>query len=192
LIEAISTERSPDGWKVARMPVVKTQTTYLEMFAPPRVVVRPPRDDVDVARIERPSIEFYRWLYKSVGAAFGWVDRLMMPEDELRRIIDDDRTNIYILRVAGQTAGYAELDRRTEPQIEIAYFGLFTEFLGLGLGKYFLNWVVHKAWSFQPQRLWVHTCDLDHPAALPTYLKAGFNIFDQKTIDQTIPECPER
>jgi hypothetical protein len=170
------------------MPIVKTKTTYLEMFAPPSSVEKPPQDDVDVIHLERPSVELYRWLYRSVGAPFQWVDRLVMPEEELRSIIHHDRTNIYLLRLAGETTGYAELDRRTDGQIELAYFGLFTQFLGQGLGKFFLNWVMHKAWSFHPERMWLHTCDLDHPAALPNYVKAGFEVYDEKIVDQQIPE----
>jgi len=111
-----------------------------------------------------------------------------MPVDELRAIIQDDRVEISVLAVDGQTAGYSELDRRQANEIELTYFGLFPGFVGKGLGTYFLDWTLRKAWSFQPRRVWIHTCDLDHPAALPTYLKAGFTVYDEKIIDQIIPD----
>ena len=55
------------------------------------------------------------------------------------------------------------------------------EFIGQGLGRYFIQWAVDKAWSYGPRRLWLHTCTLDHPRALPNYLKAGFAIYQVET-----------
>jgi GNAT superfamily N-acetyltransferase len=69
-------------------------------------------------------------------------------------------------------AGFAELDRRNNDEIELVQFGLMPKFLGQGLGKYFLQWTIDKAWSYQPKRFWLRTCTLDHPA--PNYLKSGF------------------
>ncbi len=170
------------------MSIVKTKTTYLEMHQPSPSVVRPPCHGIEVTEVDTPSTEFYRYLYRSVGEQFHWVDRLVMPVDELRAIIQDDRVEIYVLSVDGETAGYAELDRRQANEVELAYFGLFPQFVGQGLGKYFLDRTLRKAWSYSPQRVWVHTCDLDHPAALPTYVKAGFAVYDEKIIDQIIPD----
>ena len=73
-------------------------------------------------------------------------------------------------------------------EIELAYFGLFAEFRRQGLGSYLLDWAIQQALSYQPERLWVHTCELDHPAALPTYLKAGFQIYLEQVIDQPLPD----
>ena len=44
--------------------------------------------------------------------------------------------------------------------------------------------------SHRPDRVWLHTCDLDHPAALPNYLKAGFEIYDTKVIEQPLEATP--
>ena len=73
-------------------------------------------------------------------------------------------------------AGFAELDRRVAGEVELVQFGLLPEFIGQGLGKFFLQWAIDKSWGYGPRRLWLHTCSLDHPAALPNYLKAGFQI----------------
>ncbi len=174
---------------VARpMGFTQTKTTYLEMLARPASVIAPPFDHVEVIRKRQPSVERYRQWYRAVGEKYFWVDRLRMPDDELRAILEDELVEIYLLQVDRQAAGYAELDRRTAGEIELAYFGLFDEFVGRGLGKYLLNWILHKAWSHAPRRVWVHTCDLDHLAALPNYLKAGFVIYDEQTINQMIPD----
>jgi GNAT superfamily N-acetyltransferase len=170
------------------MPIIKTKTTYLEMYHPPTSFAQPPCDGIEITKADAPSTEFYRYLYRSVGEDLFWVDRLILPDDELRAIIQDDRVVIYVLAVGGETAGYSELDRRQKDEIELVYFGLFPRFVGRGLGKYFLDWTLRKAWAFEPRRVWVHTCDLDHPAALPTYLKAGFAIYDEEIIDQRVPD----
>jgi len=77
-------------------------------------------------------------------------------------------------------AGYAELDRRQPLEVELAYFGLMPEFIGRGLGGFMLNWTVHRAWSSEPRRVWLHTCTLDHPQALAVYQKAGFEIYQRE------------
>lgn len=172
------------------MPHIPTKTTYLEMLHPPASEEMSPRVDVFVKRANRPSCEFYRGLYQSVGADLCWVDRLVMPDEQLQSILGDDRVEVWVLWVAGKTAGYSELDHRVENEIELAYFGLFPTYLGQGLGKFFLNWTLRTAWSRRPTRVWVHTCDLDHPAALPTYLQAGFRIYHEQIVQQFLPDEP--
>ncbi len=84
----------------------------------------------------------------------------------------------------GVPAGFAELDRRIEGEIELVQFGLMPEFIGQGLGRYFLQWAIDKAWSYHPRRFWLHTCTKDHPAALPNYLKAGFVVYKEEVVEQ--------
>jgi GNAT superfamily N-acetyltransferase len=76
------------------------------------------------------------------------------------------------------------LDRRNKDDIELVQFGLMPEFIGQGLGRYFLQWTIDKAWSYGPRRFWLHTCTKDHPAALPNYLKAGFTSYKEEVKDQ--------
>ncbi len=105
-----------------------------------------------------------------------------MPDADLRSIIEDARVEIFVLRAGGADAGYVELDGRQAPDLELAYLGVFPEFLGKGLGRFLLDWAVRYAWRERsPARLWVHTCALDHPAALPLYRKAGFVPYAQRT-----------
>ncbi len=84
------------------------------------------------------------------------------------------------MHVDGEPSGFAELDRRQPDEIELVQFGLLPGFIGQGLGKWFLQWTIDKAWSYEPKRFWLHTCTLDHPTALPNYLKAGFALFKQE------------
>jgi GNAT superfamily N-acetyltransferase len=139
-----------------------------------------------VEHLSRPSLNYYRELYDAVGRDWYWVDRLVMPDSELSAILGDPRVEVHLLKVGGRPAGYAELDRRIEEQIELAYFGLLPEYIGKGLGKYLLSWAVWKAWSYRPSRVWVHTCALDHPGALGLYQRGGFRIYDERFVDQAV------
>ncbi len=168
------------------MKSVPTKTTYLEMRSPPEQVVAPPADGVEVILMERPELEFYRTLYDSVGRDWHWVERKQLGDDELSGIIHHDLVEFYVLYVGGEPAGFCEVDCRVENQVQLMYFGLVPEFIGQGLGKYFLNSIVHKGWAKEPARVWLHTCNLDHEAALPNYLKGGFVVFDEKTIDHDV------
>ena len=168
------------------MSIIKTKTTYLEMFSPPQFEVGVLQTGRKVIRLPLPSVGFYRRLYRAIGSNFHWIDRLLMPEDDLRAIIQDDLVDIFVLYENQEPIGYSELDRRVCNEIELAYFGLFPEVIGQGLGKYLLNWTLRTAWSHRPRRVWVHTCDLDHPAALPNYLKSGFQIYDESIVEQPI------
>lgn len=161
--------------------------TYLEMLKPPTrpTVPAPAVGKIALLRAERPTISYYRYLYNTVGETWLWWERRRLSNDELARIIHDPLVEIYVLYVDGVPAGYAELDRRKQEEVELAYFGLVPEFIGRKLGPFLLNWAVDTAWFGQPKRLWVNTNNLDHPKALQIYQKAGFVPYRQET--QTIP-----
>jgi GNAT superfamily N-acetyltransferase len=151
--------------------------TYLQMFSHPKRVVPAPRDGLSVLHARHPTISYYRYLYDAVGARWQWVRRTKYSDEELARIIHDPRDEIHVLHVDGVPAGFAELDRRVEGEVELNQFGLVAEFIGQGLGKWFLQWTIDRAWSYAPKRFWLHTCTKDHPNALPNYVKAGFESY---------------
>ena len=105
-----------------------------------------------------------------------------MPDGELAAVIRDPLNETHVLHVNGSPAGFAEVDRHEPQQIELVQFGLFPEFIGQGLGKWFLQWTIDKVWSYETQRFWLHTCSLDHAAALPTYQHAGFKLVKKEAI----------
>jgi GNAT superfamily N-acetyltransferase len=162
---------------------VMKMMTYVEMFANPRRVVPPPRAGLAVVHAQRPTIAYYRFLYDAVGSDYNWTSRKKLSNAALAAIIHDSRNEVHVLMVDGVPAGFAELDRRVEGEIEITQFGLAGEFIGQGLGKYFLQWAIDKAWSYSPRRLWLHTDTEDHPAALPNYLKRGFAVYKEELIE---------
>jgi GNAT superfamily N-acetyltransferase len=162
--------------------MVEVQVTYLQMFARPSRVVPPPRAGLTILHAVRPPVAYYRFLYNAVGGPWRWLSRRKMSDEELAALLNDPRMEVHVLHVEGVPAGFAELDRRLPEEIELVQFGLTVEFIGQGLGKYFLQWIVDRAWSYEPRRLWLHTCTLDHPNALPSYRKAGFESYREETI----------
>lgn len=162
----------------AAAPVV---ITYLQMFARPAGVnFVPPSGELAVVHAKPPTISFYRYLYDTVGGGWQWRDRRLMSDETLGAIVQHPLVETHVLYASGTPAGYAELDRRQANEIELAYFGLIPEFIGRGLGRYLLDWAIDRAWSYQPERFWVHTCTLDHPKALPNYERAGFRVYQRE------------
>lgn len=162
---------------------------YLQMLARPDRTVPPPRDGLTVVQARRPTIHYYRYLYDAVGRPWYWLSRKRKTDEELAQIIHDPRDEIHVLHADGVPAGFVELDRRVDGEVEIGQFGLVPEFIGQGLGKYFLQWAVDRAWDYGPRRLWLHTCTLDHPNAVPNYLKAGFAIYKEESKEWQPPEA---
>lgn len=164
------------------MEMVDVTVFFLEMLSPACRVVLAPRDDLSVVHVPSPTVSDYRRLYNAVGGDYHWLSRRKLSDAELAAVIQNPRNELHVLHVAGIPAGFAELDRRQPEEIELVQFGLTREFNGQGLGKWFLQWTIDQAWSYQPRRFWLHTCTLDHPAALPNYLHAGFVLFREEAI----------
>jgi GNAT superfamily N-acetyltransferase len=156
-------------------------TTYLEMFAHNGRSVAAPAPGVAIIRACHPTVAYYRFLYHCVGNNWDWTSRKRLPDEELAKIIQDPRVELHVLFVDGVPAGFAELDRRVPDDIELKQFGLVPEFIGRGLGKYFLQQMIDTAFGYRPRRFWLHTCTADHRVALPNYLKAGFTIYKTET-----------
>ena len=168
------------------MSKVQVRVYYLEMLTPNGRTVKAPRGELAVLHARGPSVAYYRFLYNAVGKDYHWYSRGRLSDAELAALIQDPRDEVHVLHVDGVPAGFAELDRRQPGDIELVQFGLIGDFIGQGLGKYFLQWVIDKAWSYGPKRFWLHTCTLDHPAALPNYQKAGFAIYKEEAITREI------
>lgn len=162
--------------------------TCLEMVAPP---VRPPMPaplaKLALIHAERPTLSYYRYLFRAVGAPWLWADRLRMGDDALTARIQDARTALYVLYEAGVPAGFGELYARDAETTEIVYFGMMPENTGRRLGPYLLDHIVRIAWMGGPQRLEVETCTLDHPRALQTYQRAGFVAYRRETVFRNDP-----
>ena len=168
------------------MASVEVTTYYLEMLAPTGRTLPPPRDGLTVTHVHSPTSSYYRSLYDVVGNDYNWRSRRKMSEEALLAIICDPLDELHVLHVDGVPAGFAELDRRQPNEIELVQFGLVPDFIGQGLGKWFLQSCIDIAWSYKPKRVWVHTCTLDHRAALPNYLNADFKLYKQENCQRVL------
>jgi GNAT superfamily N-acetyltransferase len=159
-------------------------TTYLEMTSPSSLrPKRAPDVRLEVVRAEIPSPELNRFFYTEVGAGWYWHDRLSWSHEQWLAYLAREDLETWVGYVRGTPAGYFELERNGV-DVELAYFGLLPSFVGKGLGADLLTAAVERAWKMNAQRVWVHTCDLDHPAALANYVARGFNVYrTEKTVE---------
>lgn len=165
------------------MPLVDVRVYYLEMVARPPATTVP---SLSVIHVQAPSVAEYRALYHGVGRDYHWHSRGRLADDELGAILTNQLNEVHVLHVDDAPAGFAELDRTQPGEVELVQFGLLPAFIGRGLGRAFLDWTIARAWSYQPRRFWLHTCTLDHPRALPNYLKAGFTVYREEMIEREI------
>jgi GNAT superfamily N-acetyltransferase len=140
---------------------------------------------VSIAREPEPTPELYRMCYRTVGEAFHWRDRWDWTDQEIAAHLADPRVQLYVAtRGDSALSGFYELRRVVEDDsIEIAYFGIVAAEFGRGFGKHLLSSAVRDAWTLGPQRVWLHTCTLDHPAALPNYVARGFTPYRTETYE---------
>jgi GNAT superfamily N-acetyltransferase len=175
------------------MREIEVTRTYLQMSEPGQLRSAGVKDAE--TRIEQaidcpPS--FYRYLYREVGYRYHWIDRLGWSDSEIASHLGSPDISIWIMYHRGSPAGYFELRKCDDASVEIAYFGLLQEFLGRGLGKQLLATAVETAWAGRPSRVWLHTCSLDDPAAMPNYLKRGFTPFKTETYTTSIEAGEEQ
>ncbi|WP_372647344.1 GNAT family N-acetyltransferase [Draconibacterium sp.] len=156
---------------------VPVKIYYLKMSMKPEVEFdRSDAPDFTFQRLATPiSTEDYLYFYRTVGEAYNWLDRLLLEKSKLYDEINSPKTELFIYSVFQKFAGFAEFVRESE-YTEILYFGLFPDYIGKGYGKSFMQTVINEAWHKGSKWIQLNTCELDHPNALPTYLKSGFEL----------------
>jgi ribosomal protein S18 acetylase RimI-like enzyme len=123
---------------------------------------------------ENPDADAYLELYKEVGSIWGWTGRLLKSREELTEILTSETNEMWLFKVENEVAGFFELVR-SEKETEMVYLGLKPNWIGKGLGQKLIQAAIAKAGQ-NGERVWLHTCERDHEAALKAYRKAGFKI----------------
>jgi len=166
----------------------RVTTTYLEMLSPkdfrPKVL---DRDDVWVNKVEIPTPAVNHFFFVNVGRPWKWYSRLSWTFADWKALVGKETVTTWIGYVKGSPFGYIELVQQGE-SVEIAFFGLLPQYLGLGLGGFLLSEAIRLAWTLGPARVWVHTCTLDHKYALNNYLARGFSIYEKKEVIERVPD----
>lgn len=157
-------------------------TTYLQMSSPTELVPARSLDpDFIVLEAVEPQWQLNRSLYLLVGEPWAWIDKQIWNDQQWESYVDSERLRTFVASWRGSTAGYYELRRDDAQGVEIAYFGLAPDFIGRGLGGALLTDALRRAWAWEAHRVWVHTCTLDHPAAVKNYQARGMKVYDRKT-----------
>lgn len=152
--------------------------TSLEMFSAPSGRADPPGTEAfSLETIERSDLDRYLSVYRRLGERWMWFSRLVMPREDLARILADPAVMCFAVRFEGEDVGLLELDFRVAGEGEVGFFGLDEHVLGRGAGRWLMNRALALAWARPIRRLWVHSCTLDHQGAIEFYQRSGFSVF---------------
>lgn len=153
--------------------------TYLEQTAPTDHTPQTIQDPLfTVKKLGVPLPSLNKYFYTEVGRDWRWTDKLTWTDDNWQQ--HAETVDTFVGYYDRTPVGYFEL-RLEHNSVELAYFGLLPEFVGKGLGGALLSFAINEAWKLKPKRVWVHTCTLDHPAALANYKARGFKVYEEET-----------
>lgn len=165
----------PDGYTDIAPGKIASVVTYLEMLQRPALVSSTAaRRDVQLRHVQNPELDWYRAIFRRAGAQWLWFSRLEMTDAQLSAALHNSNIEFFTAECEASQIGMAELDRSQPPNVEITSFALFSESIGQGLGHPFMAQLLDRAWTPATKRVWLHTCNLDGPAALNFYIKCGF------------------
>ncbi len=152
--------------------------TYLEMTSQAEFRPRPCVDDSFCVREVRVcQWKLNRFLYELVGADWQWRGKFPWADAQWCEYAEAESLRTFVGYHGGSIAGYFELEKQPEDNVQIVYFGIAPQFIGRGFGGALLTSAIEEAWNWGARRVWVHTCTLDHPAALANYQARGMRIF---------------
>ena len=142
-----------------------------------------PNGDYSVDLLEPINFQLNKFFYKNIGKKHKWIDRLVWTEAQWIDYVSNKNVKTYIFKLKNNLAGFFELISHSEKkEVEIAYFGLLEEFQNKKLGSYLLSQAIQKSFNSGVERVWVHTCSLDHKNALNNYIARGMKIFKTEII----------
>ena len=129
------------------------------------------------------NFQLNKFFYKNIGKKHQWVDRLIWTDTQWIDYVSSKNVKTYIFKKKNDLAGFFELISHEEKkEIEIAYFGLLEEFQNKNLGSFLLSEAIKKSFLNNTNRVWLHTCSLDHENALNNYIARGMKIFKTETV----------
>ena len=143
-----------------------------------------PNQDLTLEKVNPPNIELNKFFYKNIGKNHRWVDRLAWDNLKWISYLENKNVNTYTLKLNNNLVGYFEtIQDLSKNSIEIGYFGILDDYIGNKFGSYLLSEAIKICFQLKPQKVWVHTCSLDHKHALSNYLNRGLKIFKKETIN---------
>ena len=142
-----------------------------------------PEEDYFLNLLDPVNFQLNKFFYKNIGKKHKWIDRLVWTEAQWIDYVSNNNVKTYVFKFKDDLVGFFELIFHEEKrEVEIAYFGLLEEFQNKKLGSYLLSQAIQKSFKGSINRVWVHTCSLDHKNALNNYIARGMKIFKTETI----------
>jgi len=142
-----------------------------------------PSDDYSLNLIDPINFQLNKFFYKTIGKNHKWIDRLSWPEEKWINYVSNKNVSTYVFKFNDDLVGFFELIFHPEKnEIEIAYFGILEEYQNKKLGSYLLSEAIKKSFKNNVNRVWVHTCSLDHKNALNNYISRGMKIYKKEII----------
>ena len=162
----------------------EVQRNYLEINSIEDLnKVTDPQEEYSLNLLEPQNFQLNKFFYKNIGKKHKWIDRLVWTENQWIDYVSSEKVKTYVLKYKDDLAGFFELIFHSEKnEVEIAYFGILEEFQNKKLGSYLLSQAIQKSFKRDINRVWVHTCSLDHKNALNNYIARGMKIFKTETI----------
>ena len=129
------------------------------------------------------NFQLNKFFYKNIGKKHKWVDRLIWTEEKWIEYVSSKEVKTYVFKFNDDLVGFFELIfHLNNKETEIAYFGILEEYQNKKLGSYLLSQAIKKSFTDDINRVWVHTCSLDHKNALNNYIARGMKIFKKEII----------
>jgi len=162
----------------------EVQRNYLEINSIEDLnKVTDPQEEYSLNLLEPQNFQLNKFFYKNIGKKHKWIDRLVWTENQWIDYVSSEKVKTYVLKYKEDLAGFFELIFHSEKnEFEIAYFGILEEYQNKKLGSYLLSQAIQKSFKRDINRVWVHTCSLDHKNALNNYIARGMKIFKTETI----------
>jgi len=143
-----------------------------------------PSEDYSLSLIDPINFQLNKFFYKTIGKKHKWIDRLSWSEEKWNTYVSSENVKTYVLKFKEDLVCFFELIIHPEKnEIEIAYFGILEEYQNKKLGSYLLSEAIKKSFENKVNRVWVHTCSLDHKNALSNYISRGMKIFKTEILN---------
>ena len=138
----------------------------------------------EVSLNKEKDININKFFYRQIGKDHFWRDRLLWSDKEWHKYVDNINLETGVMKFKDELIGFYEQEfHKTKNEIELIQMGILKGYQGKKFGSLLLEYIIHKAFNKSVERLWVHTCSLDHKHALNNYLSKGFKIFKEETIN---------
>ena len=142
-----------------------------------------PSKDYSLNLIDPIDFQLNKFFYKNIGKKHKWVDRLSWSEEKWINYVSLKNVRTYVLKFKDDLVGFFELIYHEEKnETEIAYFGILEEYQNKKLGSFLLSEAIKKSFDQKINRVWLHTCSLDHKNALNNYIARGMKIFKSEIV----------